>query len=49
MLVIFPYHDERKLETRINNTESHSLLIKRTLNNSYIKEEIKLNDKLPRN
>lgn len=49
MLVVFTYHYEGKPETSINNNETLSLVIKITLKNSWIKEEIKLKDKLPRN
>ena len=49
MLIIFAYYYEGKLETSINNNETHSLVIKITPKNSWIKEEIKLKDKLPRN
>ena len=49
MLIIFTYYYEGKLETSINNNETHSLVVKITPKNSWIKEEIKLKDKLPRN
>lgn len=49
MLVVFTYHYEGKPETSINNNETLSLVIKITLKNSWIKEEIKLKDKLLRN